>query len=113
MPIIALIGSSGSGKDSVAAELQRKYKFGIVPSNTTRNPRPNEDPLTSYYRFKKTIEEMDAWKAAGDEAWREPFAGEWYATRLSELQPGFESKSLSLIILVPTVILRFRGDADA
>ena len=113
MPVLALIGSSGSGKDSVAGELRKKYDLGIIPSNTTRGPRPNEDPATSYYRFRKTVEEMDRWKAEGDEAWREPFAGETYVTRLSEMRPAFDSASLSLIILVPSVILRFQAVMQA
>ncbi len=113
MPALALIGSSGSGKDSVADKLRERYGLGIIPSNTTRGPRQNENPVTSYYRFRKTLEEMDRWKETGDEAWREPFADEWYATRLSEMQPSFDSQSLSLIILVPSVILRFQAVMQA
>ena len=53
MKIVALFGKAGAGKDTVLAELMRKYKDKLnlheIISCTTRPPRQGEKDGVNYY----------------------------------------------------------------
>ena len=42
-PLIAIIGTSGSGKTSLVNKISKKYGYSVLKSYTTRAPRENDD----------------------------------------------------------------------
>ena len=87
MKIVALFGKAGAGKDTVLAELMRKYKDKLnlheIISCTTRPPRQGEKDGVNYYFI--TQDEFTQ-KTLNDEMLEAScFNNWWYGTPVSSL----------------------------
>ena len=56
--IVTLIGQSGSGKSTQMAELAKTDLFRVLPSTTTRLPRPTDLPHEYHYRTADEYAEL-------------------------------------------------------
>lgn len=92
--IITFTGASGAGKDTIA----RSLGFPYVTSTTTRPQRstdcPREYEQVSHEEFDRLIK-RDAF------AWWQPFADEFYGTKVEYLKVAQEALYTSVMILIP------------
>jgi guanylate kinase len=56
--ILTMIGQSGSGKSTQMAELVKVDLFRVLPSTTTRSPRPTDLPQEYRYKSPEEFEEL-------------------------------------------------------
>lgn len=105
MTIITLTAASGSGKTSIAGWLLDNYPqyFSILPSNTTRDPRPGD--LPGEYNYL-SLEEYLSLKENNEFAWTpEPVHGNYYATLNQDLETALNSDSeYHLCCIIPEIM---------
>jgi guanylate kinase len=97
MKYLFILGMSGSGKTRLAEHIQEysPKKFKKAVQNTTRQPRPNEEPGNEYYFLNN--EEYDSSSYNGEMLGqvREEFFPSRYGTNYSEL----DSKKTNIVVL--------------
>jgi len=97
MKYLFILGMSGSGKTKLAEHIQEysPKKFKKAVQNTTRQPRPTEEPGHEYYFLNN--EEYDSSSHSGEMLGqvREEFFPARYGTNYSEL----DSKKTNIVVL--------------
>lgn len=103
--IVSLHGRSGAGKTFVANSLREQYpeSFRSVPSYTTRQPREGDEPSYVYVSGER-FQEI---RQAKEFAWTAQVRGQWYGTRLEDLNDALFKNEASLMILTPPIVARF------
>lgn len=83
-PLIALIGTSGSGKTSLANKISKKYGYSVLKSYTTRAPRENDDADLLSHSFC-SMEEAAFFSEQRQIVCSTWFAGNFYFCTLDQL----------------------------
>lgn len=108
--ILALIGKSGAGKDTIAQTTLKAHPdlFHAVVSATTRPPRDYEEDGVDYYFF--TPEEFLSDHLKGEFIEAKEFRGWFYGTPISSLDPN----KINLCVVTPSGVrdLLKRDDLD-
>ena len=96
--VIALMGKSGAGKDTIAQETLRAHPdlFHPVVTCTTRPPRENEENGVDYYFL--TPEEFLSKSVKGEFIEAKEFRGWFYGTPIS----SFDKNKVNLCIVTPS-----------
>lgn len=84
-PLILLIGTSGSGKTSLANKLQKKYGYVPIKSYTTRPVREGDDTDLESHTFV-TLQEADLIANSQSIIAQNWFDGNFYFVTLEQLQ---------------------------
>jgi len=86
---LALVGPSGSGKDSVLEKLRSRHRFHLVVTATTRPPRPNEVDGRDYMFVSR--ERFLEWQAQGQLLEHAEIYGEWFGVPRAQVSEALAS----------------------
>ena len=104
--VIALVGMSASGKDTVAKETVKRHPdiFNFVVSSTTRPPREGEEHGVNYYFY--SLETFTSKLIKGEMIEAAEFNNWFYGTAIEALDPN----KINICVLNPAGVESFIRD---